>query len=66
MKEEKKLAEENKKEDSDSDLDVKEPIEEPNKYTENRKHWLDKMRESGVNPYPHKYQRTHKLDEFYA
>lgn len=43
MKEEKKQAEENKKEDSDSDLDVKEPIEEPNKYTENRKHWLDKI-----------------------
>ena len=62
--EESNLAEENKN-DSDSDLDVKEPLEEPNKYTENRRAWLDKIWEKGENPYPHKYIRTHQLDQFY-
>lgn len=65
--EEKKKSQEESKEaaGSDDDLDVKEPIEEPNKYTENRKHWLQTLRDKGENPYPHKYSRTHKLDEFY-
>ncbi len=43
--EEKRKLKEQKEEQkgSDSELDVKEPIDEPNKYTENRKHWLQTL-----------------------
>lgn len=37
---------------------------DPSKYTQNRKDWLDSRRKQGENPYPHKFQRTHRIDEF--
>ena len=36
----------------------------PAAYTENRKKWLQDVREGGENPYPHKFLRTHRIDEF--
>ena len=36
----------------------------PAAYTENRKKWLQDVREGGENPYPHKFQRTHRIDQF--
>lgn len=45
---------------------VSAPEEEldPTKFTENRKNWLQQQRDSGANPYPHKFQRTHRIDHF--
>lgn len=37
---------------------------DPSKYTENRKNFVQQVRDSGVNPYPHKFTRTHRIDEF--
>jgi lysyl-tRNA synthetase, class II len=37
---------------------------DPSKYTENRKNWLQSRRDKGENPYPHKFHRTHRVDEF--
>lgn len=37
---------------------------DPSKYTQNRKDWLDARRDKGENPYPHKFHRTHRIDEF--
>lgn len=36
---------------------------DPSKYTEARKEWIQHMRESGENPYPHKFHRTHSIPE---
>ena len=37
---------------------------DPSKYTENRKNFVQGLRDNGVNPYPHKFTRTHRIDEF--
>lgn len=37
---------------------------DPTKYTENRKNYLQSLRDKQINPYPHKFQRTHRIDEF--
>jgi len=37
---------------------------DPSKYTENRKNWLMERRGQGENPYPHKFHRTHRIDQF--
>lgn len=37
---------------------------DPSKYTDNRREWLMSRREKGENPYPHKFHRTHRIDEF--
>ena len=37
---------------------------DPSKYTENRKAFVQSARDQGVNPYPHKFTRTHRIDEF--
>lgn len=37
---------------------------DPSKYTENRKNFVQSLRDQGVNPYPHKFTRTHRIDEF--
>jgi lysyl-tRNA synthetase, class II len=37
---------------------------DPAKYTENRKNWVQAARDVGQNPYPHKFERTHRVDHF--
>ena len=37
---------------------------DPSKYNENRKNFVQGLRDNGVNPYPHKFTRTHRIDEF--
>lgn len=37
---------------------------DPSKYTQNRRDWLNSRRDQGENPYPHKFHRTHRIDEF--
>lgn len=37
---------------------------DPSKYTENRKNFVQGIRDQGVNPYPHKFTRTHRINEF--
>lgn len=37
---------------------------DPSKYLQNRKDWLDSRRADGDKPYPHKFHRTHRIDEF--
>lgn len=37
---------------------------DPSKYTENRRQFIQSKRDAGVNPYPHKFSRTHRVDEF--
>jgi len=37
---------------------------DPSKYTENRRNFVQGIRDQGVNPYPHKFTRTHRIDEF--
>ena len=37
---------------------------DPSKYTENRKHYLEHMREEGQNPYPHKFNRDMTIPQF--
>ena len=37
---------------------------DPTQYTNNRKQFVGKLREEGKNPYPHKFDRTHRIDEF--
>ena len=46
----------------------KKEVEEldPTKYNDNRKNWLQSKRDEGVNPYPHKFQRDLRIDEFRA
>ena len=37
---------------------------DPSKYTENRKKYIQSIRDANQNPYPHKFQRSHRIDEF--
>jgi len=37
---------------------------DPSKYTDNRKNFVQGLRDQGVNPYPHKFTRTHRIDQF--
>ena len=62
-KEDKKKAEEEKKGGAAS---KNKPVVEmdPTQYTESRKAWLDKIKEENKNPYPHKFQRTLRIDEY--
>ena len=46
-----------KKEENEEDLD-------PSKYTENRKNYLESVRQEGKNPYPHKFKRDMTVPEF--
>jgi lysyl-tRNA synthetase class 2 len=41
-----------------------EEILDPTQYTNNRKQFVQKLRDDGNNPYPHKFDRTHRIDEF--
>jgi lysyl-tRNA synthetase, class II len=45
---------------------VKEAEMDPTQYTENRKQFIQSVRDGQANPYPHKFHRTHKLNEFIA
>ncbi len=60
----KKEAEQPKKEKKAA-LVVEEEVD-PSKYTENRKNWVQAQRDQGKNPYPHKFSRTHRIDQFRA
>ena len=37
---------------------------DPSKYTDNRKAFIQAARDAGNNPYPHKFTRTHRIDQF--
>ena len=37
---------------------------DPSKYTDNRKQFVQGIRDAGTNPYPHKFTRTHRIDQF--
>jgi len=37
---------------------------DPSKYTDNRKNFIQGVRDQNINPYPHKFTRTHRVDEF--
>lgn len=52
---EKKVAK--KTEAADEDLD-------PSKYTDNRKQYLQQLRDAGQNPYPHKFHRDMTVPQF--
>jgi lysyl-tRNA synthetase class 2 len=36
---------------------------DPTQYTNNRKQFIQSLRDEGKNPYPHKFDRTHRIDE---
>jgi len=38
---------------------------DPTQYTANRKALVQSIRDQGKNPYPHKFERTHRIDEFH-
>lgn len=38
---------------------------DPTQYTNNRKQYIQSIRDAGQNPYPHKFERTHRIDEFH-
>lgn len=59
-----KKPEEGKGGDESEELEASKDDEEPNKYTENRKNWLQSLRDNGQNPYPHKFKVTHRINEF--
>lgn len=61
--EEKKLGQAQKNQTSEKKAAVEEELD-PSKFTENRKNWLQQQRDSGANPYPHKFQRSHRIDHF--
>ncbi len=64
-KEEEKMK---KKEEDDKKKPAKkeeaEEEKDPTKYRQNRMDWLETVRKSGVNPYPHKFHTTHRNCEF--
>ena len=67
----KKLEEEKKKEEGKEpgkgkkkNGDEEEELD-PTKYRENRINWLEEQRKEGKNPYPHKFQKSHRNDEFF-
>lgn len=37
---------------------------DPTQYTNNRRQYIQQLRSEGKNPYPHKFERTHRIDEF--
>ena len=37
---------------------------DPSKYTDNRRAYIQNLRDNGINPYPHKFSRTHRIDQF--
>ena len=39
---------------------------DPSKYTDNRKKFIQDLRDQGGNPYPHKFSRSHRIDQFRA
>lgn len=41
-----------------------EEVLDPTQYTNNRKQYIQSLREEGKNPYPHKFERSHRIDEF--
>lgn len=61
--EKKKKAEAAPKEEKKSNKKVEEELD-PSKYTDNRKNFIQSQRDKGLNPYPHKFSRTHRIDHF--
>jgi lysyl-tRNA synthetase class 2 len=39
---------------------------DPTQYTDNRRQYIQSVRDKSENPYPHKFNRTHKLNEFHV
>jgi lysyl-tRNA synthetase class 2 len=37
---------------------------DPTQYPENRKKWVQALRDNNTNPYPHKFERTLRIDHF--
>lgn len=62
-KDAKKAEEAAKKGESGGKQKVVEEVD-PTKYTENRKNWIQAERNQDRNPYPHKFSRSHRIDEF--
>lgn len=62
-KNEAKKKEKNDAKEQTSESKVEDELD-PSKYTEIRKNWLQERRNQGENPYPHKFHRTHRVDEF--
>lgn len=58
--------EEKKKTQSKAPGKKQEEEKDPTKYKENRYEWLNQRRIAGENPYPHKFHRTHMINEFVA
>jgi lysyl-tRNA synthetase class 2 len=61
-KAEAKAAEEAKK--GPKKAKVNEDDMDPSKYTDNRKAQVQNIRNNGGNPYPHKFSRSHRIDQF--
>lgn len=71
--EKKKKEEEKKKKDEEKKEEMKgkpQPAHkqndeelDPTQYTNNRKAFIDNLRTEGKNPYPHKFDRTHRIDD---
>lgn len=64
-KKEAEKAEKAKAEGKEAPVKVEE-ILDPTKYRENRQQWLQSIRDKGQNPYPHKFNRTIRIDQFCA
>ena len=67
--EEKRFKEEAKKAEGGGEAPKKKKIIEeeevdPSKYTENRRKWIQAERDSGKNPYPHKFNRDMTIPQF--
>ena len=63
--EEKKKKEEEKKAAGGGSKAKPEEVEmDPAQYTESRKKWLQTTREAGNNPYPHKFARSLRIDQY--
>jgi lysyl-tRNA synthetase class 2 len=61
--EEKKKKEEEKKDKPQAAHKQNDEELDPTQYTNNRKAFIENLRKEGKNPYPHKFERTHRIDE---
>lgn len=41
-----------------------EEVLDPTQYTNNRKQYIEGLRAEGKNAYPHKFERSHRIDEY--
>jgi lysyl-tRNA synthetase class 2 len=45
---------------------VAEEILDPTQYTDNRRQFIQKLKDNKINPYPHKFNRNYKNNEFHT